>query len=177
MRLQALNHLAAAVQAVSRCQRLRVLGSSALLVSFPELGEENGPLAVSYDADLLVEPCDETLAAVLDEALGEGSLFARREGYHAAILRDDITREMPPGWQERIIPLDIPGDAAAVAPEDILVMKLRVGREKDLTICRHLFAVGALASAALRVRLDQTPMREAEIVQVYRRLREVASGA
>jgi hypothetical protein len=58
-----------------------VLGSSALLGSFAELGEAGGPLELTFDADLLVEPCDEQLAALLHEAVGEGSLFAQRAGY------------------------------------------------------------------------------------------------
>jgi hypothetical protein len=62
------------------------LGS--LLVSLPELAEP--PLEATYDSDLLVESCDEGLAAVVHEAVGEGSLFAQRTGYHADILRPNI---------------------------------------------------------------------------------------
>jgi len=60
MRLPALNHLVAATQALSHCERIRVLGSSALLASFPELGNAGQPLELSYDADLLVEPHEST---------------------------------------------------------------------------------------------------------------------
>ncbi len=81
MRLPALIHLLTAACSISQCDRIRVLGSSALLPSFPELGEPGQPLEVSYDADLLIEPSDENLAALLHEALGEGSLFSGRSGY------------------------------------------------------------------------------------------------
>ena len=52
MRVSALKHLVEATQALSHCQRIRVLGSSALLASFPQLGEAGQPLELSYDADL-----------------------------------------------------------------------------------------------------------------------------
>lgn len=84
MRLPALKHLIEATEALSHPERIRVLGSSALLASFPELGEPGQPLEISFDADLLIEPCDPQLAAMLHEAVGEGSLFAQRTGYHAA---------------------------------------------------------------------------------------------
>lgn len=89
MRLPALKHLVEAVHALARSERVCVLGSSALLGSFPELGEAGGPLELSFDADLLLQPCDEQLAALLHEAVGEGSLFTQRMGYHADILRPD----------------------------------------------------------------------------------------
>ena len=73
MRLPALKHLLGAVQALARAQRICVLGSSALLASFPELGEAGGPLELSFDADLLVEPCDEQLAAMLHEAVAKAA--------------------------------------------------------------------------------------------------------
>ena len=44
MRLSALKHLIEATQALGHPQRIRVLGSSALLASFPELGEPGQPL-------------------------------------------------------------------------------------------------------------------------------------
>lgn len=167
-------HLVSAVQTLSRCRRLRVFGSSALLVSFPELGESGGPLEVSYDADLLVEPCDEGLAAVLNEAVGEGSLFAEREGYFADFLRPEIVSSISPGWEQRTVPLPSGGDAAALSAEDLAVVKLRVGRQKDLDLCRCLLERELVVEAQLRDRLQATPMQQAEIVTVYRRLRAIS---
>jgi hypothetical protein len=141
MRLPALIHLLEAVKGLSRCESIRVLGSSALLARFPELGEAGGPLELSYDADLLVQPCDERLAAMLHEAVGEGSLFAQREGYHADVLRPEIGETLAPGWEERLVPLPMPW-GSALAPEDLLVAKLKVGRPKDVELGRHLLRCG-----------------------------------
>jgi len=173
MRLPALKHLLGAVQSLARAQRIRVLGSSALLASFPELGEAGGPLELSFDADLLVEPCDEQLAAMLHEAVGEGSLFAQRTGYHADILRPEIIATLPPGWETRLVKLD--ETDAALAPEDLLVVKLRAGRAKDLELCRALIRRQLVAASVVRQRLEQTPLEEREVRPVYERLREISA--
>src|ERR1041385_1267625 len=112
MRLPALKHLISAVQGIAASQRVIVLGSSALLGTFPQLGDPDGPLEKTFDADLLVEPCDEQLAAVLHEAVGDGSLFAQRTGFHADILRREILETLPPDWESRLVPLDTPQLAA-----------------------------------------------------------------
>ena len=175
MRLPALKHLVAAVQALARSERICVLGSSALLGSFPELGEAGGPLELSFDGDLLLEPCDEQLAALLHEAVGEGSLFAQRSGYHADILRAEIIETLPPGWEARLIPFDAAARALTLAPEDLLVVKLRAGRAKDLELCRAILRRGLLAPAIVKRRLDATPLAEKEIVVVYQRWCEISA--
>jgi len=172
-----LKHLIAAVQGVAASERIRVLGSSALLARFPELGEANGPLEKTFDADLVIEPCDEQLAAVLHEAIGEGSLFAQHTGYHADILRQEILTTLSPGWDSRLVILDSARDVAALAPEDLMVVKLRAGRPKDLALCRNLVERKLVTGKVLRQRLDATPLDEHEIVAVYQRLREVSGEA
>ena len=83
MRLQSLIHLVGVAAAINPGRRIVVLGSSSLLASFPDLGEQNGPLTSSYDADLLIEGVDEELAGMMEEMVGRESLFEKREGYHA----------------------------------------------------------------------------------------------
>jgi hypothetical protein len=67
MRLQFLTHLIEAVSVLARPCRVIVLGSSALLATHPELGEPGQPLELSLDADLLLDPIDETLAAMVNK--------------------------------------------------------------------------------------------------------------
>ena len=86
MRLPALKHLVEAVHALAHSERICVLGSSALLGSFPELGEANGPLELSFDADLLVQPCDEQLAAAIRSRQTDRVRYAARERVPAAVL-------------------------------------------------------------------------------------------
>ena len=170
MRLSALKHLAEAVCAIAQSREILILGSAALLVSHPDLGQSGDPLETSFDADLLVTPSDEDLAAMLHEALGEGSLFAARTGYHADVLRPEIREMLPPGWETRRLPLSGVAGVAALAPEDVLIAKLRVGREKDMSTVRWMLDHQRIAWDTLKTRLDQTPMPESEVVAVYRRL-------
>ncbi len=75
MRLPALIHLIDAVRALTGCEQVTVAGSAALLAWDPTLGDADGPLEFTRDADLLVVPSDAQVAAIVHEALGEGSLF------------------------------------------------------------------------------------------------------
>jgi hypothetical protein len=174
MRLSALKHLVEAVHALAHSHRICVLRSSALLGSFPELGDSGGPLELSFDGDLLIEPCDEQLAALLHEAVGEGSLFAQRTGYHADILREEITETLSPDWVSRLVELDKMFNAFALSPEDLLVVKLRAGRSKDLELCRSILQRKLVRSDVVRSRLDATPLDEKEIAAVYQRLRDIS---
>ena len=174
MRLSALKHLIEATQALGRPERIRVLGSSALLASFPGLGEPGQPLELSFDADLLIEPCDSQLAAMLHEAVGEGSLFAQRTGYHADFLRPDILETLPTGWESVLVSLEGIANAGALAPADVAAVKLRLGRPKDLQLCRHLIGGALVTPDAIRRRLDAMRLVESEIVRVFARLREVS---
>ena len=175
MRLSALKHLIEATQALCHPERIRVLGSSALLASFPELGEPGQPLEISFDADLLIEPCDPQLAAMLHEAVGEGSLFAQRTGYHADFLRPDIIETLAAGWELAVVSLEGIVNASALAPADVAAVKLRLGRPKDLQLCRHLIVGGLVAPEAIRARLDAMTLVESDIVRVFARLREVSN--
>jgi hypothetical protein len=170
MRLPALKHLIESVASLAHSEQICVLGSSSLLGSFPELGESGGPLELTFDADLLVQPCDEQLAAMLHEAVGEGSLFAQRTGYHADILRPEIQETLPDGWAQRLVPVDAARRAVALDPVDLLVIKLRTGRPKDLQLCKEVITKGLISPVELRARLDHTTLAEHEVVQVYRRL-------
>ena len=174
MRLSALRHLIEATQALCRPERICVLGSSALLASFPELGEPGQPLEISFDAALLLEPCDAQLAAMLHEAVGEGSLFAQRTGYHADFLRPEILHTLPAGWESAVVHFAGLANATALAPVDVAAVKLRLGRSKDISLCRQLIARGLVSPLAIRARLDAMSLVESEVVRAFTRLREVS---
>ena len=69
MNLLALQHVVRSAQALAEGKKIIVLGSASLLASFPELGAPDGPLASTYDADILTDPFDELTAVMLNEAL------------------------------------------------------------------------------------------------------------
>jgi hypothetical protein len=91
------------------------------------------------DADLLIMPCNDGVADVLHEAVGENSLFHREYGVYADILRPTIDETLPFGWRERTIPL--PGAPGVLCLEkiDLALVKLALGREKDISLERALY--------------------------------------
>jgi hypothetical protein len=172
MRLSALKHLFGAVRALVPCDRVVVWGSASLLVRAPQLGATDAPLDATRAADLLVEPLDESGAAVLHEALGHGSLFEQRNGYHVDVLRPAIAGQLAPGWQERLVP--VPGaDAVALSAEDVAAAKLRVGRQKDVDVVRYLLDAGLVDGAAVVAHVRAMALSERELPAVLALLRLV----
>ena len=173
MRLQSLKHLVAVAAALAPSRRIIVLGSSSLLATFPDLGETNGALETSYDADLLIEGVDDELAGVVQESIGNESLFKAREGYYVDVLRSTAIQIFPAGWETRLIPL--PGCDAAVClePHDLAAIKLQVGRPKDLALCTMLIATGRLQREMIQERLRETPMEDRLRVITAERLKQV----
>jgi hypothetical protein len=158
MNLAALQHLIRSAHALAEELPLLVLGSASLLASFPELGDPQGPLASTYDADLCLDPFDELTAVMLDEALGENRAYFRIHGYHADILRDSILETLPTGWRERLVPVPETQAAQALDPHDLAVVKLLVGRPKDLALVRELYLTVRLMPEIVRERIKLLPI-------------------
>jgi hypothetical protein len=158
MNLAALQHLIRSAHALAEEVPLLVLGSASLLASFPELGDPQGPLASTFDADLCPDPFDELTATMLDEALGENRTYFRIHGYHADILRDSILETLPTGWRGRLIPVPETEAAHALDPHDLAAVKLLVGRPKDLALIRELHAAGHLKPEIVRERIGFLPI-------------------
>jgi hypothetical protein len=158
MNLAALQHLIRSAHALAEEVPLLVLGSASLLASFPELGDPQGPLASTFDADLCPDPFDELTATMLDEALGENRTYFRIHGYHADILRDSILETLPTGWRDRLVPVPETEAAHALDPHDLAAVKLLVGRPKDLTLVRELYSAGQLKQEIVRERIRLLPI-------------------
>lgn len=170
MRLQFLTHLLKAVSALAQPQRIMVLGSSSLLPHHPQLGDAGQPLELSLDADLLVEPVDESLAAVLKDAVGHESAFEQRHGYYADILRPTIAETLPAGWESRLHPVAGHDNVFALDAYDLALVKLVLGRAKDLHLLRALLKLGILEPTRLRAHYQQTAFGEREAATAGRNL-------
>lgn len=170
MRLPFLAHLLNSVSALARPRRIVVLGSSSLLPKHPELGEPGQPLEISLDADFLLEPVDQTIADMLKDAVGHESLFEQRYGYYADILRPVIAETLPAGWESRLHPVPGYENVFALDPYDLAVVKLMVGREKDLDLLRAMLKLKIVESEGLRRHYQQTPLGEREAVTAGRNL-------
>lgn len=164
MNLASLQHLVRSVRTLAEDREVIVLGSASLLASFPELGDASEPLTATYDADLCPQPFDETTALMIHESLGESGAFHLRHGYHADVLRDSIFETLPPGWRERLVPVPGCDGAASLEPHDLAATKLLVGREKDISLVRHLATTGRLSRQLVEQRLDSIPKAERLII-------------
>jgi hypothetical protein len=154
MTLAALQHILRAARILAEDRRFLVLGSASLLASLPGLGDADGLLAATYDADLCPQPFDELTAVMLDESLGESRVFFQRHGYHADILRESILETLPEGWRGRLVPVPECPDAYALDPEDLAAVKLSVGRPKEIELVRKLLAMGMIDPIILRLRIE-----------------------
>lgn len=173
MRLRSLKQLIEIVQAITRPKRITVLGSSSLLAGNPDLGEKGRPLELSLDADFLVEPCDPRQAGVLHEAIGEGSLFHREYGVYADFLKPDIGETLPEGWEKRCVYLGPDRSVRCLNPIDLAVVKLKLGRDKDVDLLKAMIKAGILAIATLRKAYQESVMNEREMFKAGRLLRKL----
>lgn len=175
MRLQSLVNLVKVAAELSSGRRIVVIGSSALLGSFPNLGDEGGDLENSFDADLLVEGIDESLAGQLGESIGRGSPYQQREGYYADMLRPVVSETFPRGWEDRLVAL--PGCEAArcLDPHDLAAVKLQAGRPKDIALCSALLTEGKLQAETIRERLAATRMSDRMRALTGERLRQITA--
>ena len=163
MRLRSLTRLIEIARAVAEPMRIVVIGSASLLPAHPELGEPGQPLEASYDADLLLEPIDEELAAILGEAVGQQSLFTKRHGYYADFLRPVMAETLPAGWESRLRPVAGYHNVFALDSYDLALVKLVIGREKDLALVRALLRLNILQPERLRQHYHQAPLGEREM--------------
>jgi hypothetical protein len=170
MRLPFLKHLVDSVSALCAPKRIIILGSSSLLPLLPQLGDPGQPLEVSLDADLLIDPIDQSTADMLEEAIGNESLFEKRHGYHADILRPTIGEALPSGWESRLHSVAGYANVFALDVYDLALVKLTIGREKDLNLLRALLKTKIIEPARLRKHYHDCPLGEREAVAAGRNL-------
>ncbi|MFZ4694795.1 MAG: DUF6036 family nucleotidyltransferase [Verrucomicrobiia bacterium] len=177
MRLQSLIHLARLVGEMVSSKSIGVFGSASLLATHPTLGDGGMPLERTFDADLLVQPSDELTARMLREAIGEGSAFSEKNGYHADILRPEILDTLPQGWEKRLVPLPSVPTAKCLHPLDLALVKLVLGREKDLSLLHALLKLKLLDAESLLRHYHATPLGEREAFAVGRNLQKLLPKA
>ena len=125
------------------------------------------------DADLLLVPCDERAAAVVYEAVGEGSLFHREFGVFADLLKPEIDTTLPPGWRTRRIPLPGSRDVLCLHPADLATVKPRLGRAKDMDLLAAMIRRGLVALTDLRAWYRSADLGERDQFAISRRLAEL----
>ncbi len=173
MRLQSLRHLVDSARALAQSRRIVVLGSAAFLASFPEIGEKGQPLEATLDADFVLDPMNSDLADLLRDAIGEPSILYEKHGYYADCLRPEIVETFPAGWEGRLVPFAGYDDVFCLDPYDVALVKLVVGRKKDLALVGWLVKTGRLESGKLEARYCETPLAEPDMFRAGRNLQAV----
>jgi hypothetical protein len=178
MRLDTLKHLARVAGSIADDRKVIVFGSSSLLPTFPELGDDHdGPLAKTFDADFIIEPWSEEIGVLLDETLGEDEPFHTHFGYYADIIRPIAFEQFPKGWEERLVPLPGVERVSCLEPHDMAAAKCQAGRPKDIELMALLISTGRLDPAIVKERLYEVAMREAMIVRSHNTLKEAVDLA
>jgi len=156
MRRHQLEHVLRAAAATSGFDDIIVIGSQAILASFPDVIDA---LVVSMEADVYPR-ADPSRSIVIDGAVGELSMFHQTFGYYAHGV-DDTTAILPDGWQTRLVKLHTPATMGAVGwclePHDLAVSKLAAGRGKDMSYVRTMLDERLIDADILRQRLLSTP--------------------
>ncbi len=176
MRLQSLSHLVAAIRALCVPRRMVILGSGALLASFPEIGEEEGPLERTLDGDFLLEPTDERIAGLLKDAIGSESIFFDLHGYYADCLRPEIVETFPVGWEGRLVPFGITVTCSRWSPTTCARETHGRARQGPWLV-RALLQSGRLEIARLETRYRETPLAEPDMFRAGRNLHAVSRAA
>lgn len=161
MRRDEFEHVVAAAAEVVGEDEIIVIGSQAILGSFPEPPEV---LLQSLEAD--VYPAKEPGRAIeIDGSLGDGSPFHRAYGYYAHGVGPE-TAKAPTGWQERFVEVEIPSRpgtkrraiAKCMEVHDLVCAKLAAGRERDWDFAREALRAGLVQRTVLEERADELPL-------------------
>ena len=163
MRREQLEHVLRAACTVTAEEVTLVIGSQAILGSFPEDAlPEAAVRSIEVDLTFLDDPGDKK-SDLVDGALGELSQFHETFGYYAQGV-SVTTAVLPAGWRERLVtfrsPGTRPGQALCLEPHDLVVSKLVAHREKDQEFAAELLHAGLARPETLHERIESTPIND-----------------
>ena len=180
MKRAELAHILRAAADATDDKRILVIGSQAILASFPE-DELPVEATVSIEADIaFFDDADEAKADRVDGAIGELSMFHQSFGYYGQGVGLS-TAVLPAGWEDRLIAFERgdTGNAAAVCldPHDLVLAKLVAGRRKDNDFGRALIANGHVGVEQLLRRVRDLPVPGATMRRIERFIEQATSQA
>jgi hypothetical protein len=139
-----LEHIIRASGAIAEVDRLVIIGSQAILGSYPDAPTE---LLVSMEADIFPPEMVER-ADLIDGSIGEDSFFHETFGYYAHGIGPDAAI-LPKNWEKRLVRIknlntnNIEG--LCLSPVDLGISKLLAARKKDIAFVRTMIEKGILA--------------------------------
>ena len=132
MNRAALEHIIRAAAVISGDDEIIVIGSQAVLGSFPDAPAS---MLVSDEADVYPKNHPER-ADLIEGSIGELSPFHETFGYYAEGAAPE-TALLPVGWEARLVPLHNANTRGAIGwcleIHDLVAAKLIAGREKDVS--------------------------------------------
>jgi hypothetical protein len=151
-RLQ-LEHILRAAGDIAGDDEIVILGSTAILSQFPDVPEQ---IIHSVEADIFPKNKPE-MATVIDGCIGELSPFHQTYGYYAHGVGPETARNLPAGWDLRLIPLHNENTRGitgwGVEIHDLVLGKYVSGREKDLGFNAQVIALGLVSQKRLLERV------------------------
>ena len=140
MRREEFEHVIAAAANVIGEDEFVVIGSQAILGSYPDAPES---MLRSMEADIYPARSP-AHADEIDGALGDGSNFHRSFGYYAHGVGPE-TAKAPAGWRRRLVRVQVPprrsSDRSPIAlclePHDLVLAKCVAGRDRDWEFARE----------------------------------------
>ncbi len=132
-----LEHIIRAAGSITDARRIVVIGSQAILASFPDAPSE---FTVSEEADTYPMESPEK-ADLIDGSIGEKSPFHDTFGYYAHGVGPE-TAVLPANWKTRLVTVQNENTRGVtglcLSPVDLAVSKLAAGREKDMAFVRAM---------------------------------------
>lgn len=184
MRSEQLAHVLRAAASVLGQSDFLVIGSAAILASFPD---EDLPIEATRSDEVDLAPFDDPdgdKADRVDGAIGEGSPFHTLFGYYAQGVGTE-TAKLPEGWRDRLVPFDAPavppGRGHCLEPSDLAASKLVAGRPKDFEFVEALLSGGFLDASVLLSRVNSVsrndvPVRKLALATRWIERRSGAAG-
>lgn len=175
MTREQLEHVLRASAAITGSDHIVVIGSQAILGTFPDAPPE---LLKSFEVDVFTFRAPED-ADLIEGSIGEASPFQVTFGYFAHGVGQE-TATLPDGWRDRLVEIRTPntGTATGLCLEvhDLAVSKLAAGRKKDIEYVTGLLRHRLARPDVIEARLGMTPLQLAQRELCVGRLKRVMAA-
>jgi hypothetical protein len=149
-----------------------IVGRASLAVTMPE---SDPLLRATMDVDLF-PPWDESKAAVwaaADLSIGRLSPFRREHGFYVERVAEWTTRQLLPGWEQRVSAFEVNGiQARAIHPFDLICAKLQAGRPKDRAFIKKALELGVVNLTEIEAFFQDKSGDEALLTTLTQRLND-----
>lgn len=164
MTRQQLEHIIRAAASTADVSDIVVIGSQAILGTFPDAPAE---LTESIEADVFPKDVPER-SIVIDGAIGELSVFHETFGYYGHGV-DESTATLAEGWRDRLVRVEGANTTGAIGwclePHDLAVSKLAAARDKDTSYVIAMLRARLVRPELIRERLQKTPALGGDALQ------------